>query len=116
MNRNTQEKLEALHQAYVESLPDKVIEIESYWKEIEQGSYNEELWQDFYRAVHSLAGSSGTFGFNNLCQVLFNLETFLKKFEEEFPVDEDKQTITKLLFKVRETLMLEMSNKNHKSL
>ncbi len=60
-------QLDALRMAYAEQLPGKIGQIEALWKDqLKQEKWDNEAFSSFRAAIHSLAGSSGTFGFISL--------------------------------------------------
>lgn len=77
MNDDLNEKLQALVQQYSQKLPDKIKVIETDWEEILQ-EYTPSKLEKFHRDVHSLCGSSATYGFKETSLAARDLETFLK--------------------------------------
>jgi len=67
MDKATQEKLLAnvknLNEKYRSKLPDRLAEIQSFWSKARENLDDDTVQKNFYRVVHSLAGSAGTFGF-----------------------------------------------------
>ena len=51
--------------------------MESNLLKLEQGEHDSELLNAIFRAIHSIKGSSGTFGFNEIAQFTHILETLL---------------------------------------
>ena len=56
------EGLEALRDSYAASLPGKLAEIERFWSEVSSTAGGAAL-RSLHRAVHSITGSAGTYGF-----------------------------------------------------
>ncbi|MDH5408321.1 MAG: response regulator [Gammaproteobacteria bacterium] len=79
---SAQEKIQALQNAYLDQLPEKISELDKLWHDLATNSWQEESHQKFYRAVHSLAGSGETFGLRQLSQNARQLE---KLFSEISP-------------------------------
>ena len=75
MNDKIEAKLAALKQSYAASLPEKIKEIEQFWKTTNL-NFSKEQFYDFHRAVHSLAGSAGTYGYYQLGQACRDLDIY----------------------------------------
>ncbi|KPJ92801.1 MAG: hypothetical protein AMJ53_08675 [Gammaproteobacteria bacterium SG8_11] len=80
-------KLLALKKAYMDQLPDRLAQIQSQWQTV-QHNPGDERYEELYRAVHSLAGSAGTFGFMRLSQLCRETELQLKQWNTQ-PQDID---------------------------
>ncbi len=81
-------QLEELRKSYARRLPEKVRGVESCCEGFLQGAWDEAACAAAYRAVHSLAGSSGTYGFAELTPPARSLETLLKaSLEGRAPLD-----------------------------
>ena len=73
-------KMLEMRRHYAAQLPRKVKDIEVSWQHLSQESWDDEgLMKTLHRAIHSLAGSGGTFGFNQLGRSARLLETFFLK-------------------------------------
>ena len=76
------EKLAALQQAFVAALPDRIASLEQLLAQgsrtfLASGSWPEEVLRQAHLLVHSLAGSSGTFGCKALGEAAHALEQVL---------------------------------------
>lgn len=60
------EKVRALHASFVAKIPAKMDEIDAAWKLCEQDPAAQDHWSTLHRLLHTLAGSSGSFGFAEL--------------------------------------------------
>lgn len=69
--------LEKLKGEYKTQLPDKIDVIAKDWKILSNG-WQPELMVTLHRNVHSLIGTSGTFGFNDISKTARELEDWLK--------------------------------------
>ena len=78
MNDKIEAKLAALRKAYSASLPEKIKEIILLW-EITRQDFSKNNFYEFHRAVHSLAGSAGTYGYNELGQACRDLDIYLQQ-------------------------------------
>jgi chemotaxis protein histidine kinase CheA len=74
-----QAQLRELKRAYARSLPEKIARIESAFRTFFASPWEEGACGATYRLIHSLAGSSGTYGFADLCQVARSAESVLKE-------------------------------------
>lgn len=61
-----QRKLEAVHQAYRDRLPGKLAALRAAWDGLSAAEDPMERLRALHREVHSLVGSSGTFGYDEL--------------------------------------------------
>ncbi|MGD8498367.1 MAG: diguanylate cyclase [Chromatiales bacterium] len=75
-------KLEDVHRAYVERLPERLTEIEAGWSAVSREADLEAL-EPLHRATHSLIGSAGTFGYDHLSQAARRVERFLKSLSSD---------------------------------
>lgn len=69
----------SLRAAYVDSLPDKIEEIELLVMALERGN-DKEQFEQLFRNIHSLKGSGGTYGINILTTACHQMEDELGKF------------------------------------
>lgn len=100
MDSKIQDKLQALYVAYTRNLPDKINMLEKQWQELSQQWSHEKLIE-FHRAVHSLCGSSGTYGYKELSHTARELEVYLKLLlDKEIITLQQQQEVIKLLNKV----------------
>lgn len=61
-----QAQLQAIRQSYCASLPEKLARIELLWRQLQQDQTNKIFYEEFYRLLHSIAGSAETFGLPEL--------------------------------------------------
>lgn len=78
MDEKIAAKLEALKKLYAQSLPSKINEIEEQWNTVSL-NFSKQSLHDFHRAVHSLVGSAGTYGFASLSQSCRDLDVYLQQ-------------------------------------
>ncbi|RUR04680.1 diguanylate cyclase [Legionella sp. km772] len=81
MNEKIEAKLAALRQAYTEHLPEKIKEISQLWGDVKL-NFNKDNFYEFHRAVHSLAGSAGTYGYSQLSQACRDLDVYLQQLRD----------------------------------
>jgi chemotaxis protein histidine kinase CheA len=74
-----QAQLRELKRVYARSLPEKIAKVESAFRSYFAAAWDETACGSTYRIIHSLAGSSGTYGFAELCQVARSAENILKE-------------------------------------
>lgn len=74
-NGRIKNELLQLRSHYIKKLPTLMADIESNYSYIKNG--NSELFSEFQRKVHSLVGSSGTFGFIDVSKKARDLENYL---------------------------------------
>ncbi|MBI3914901.1 MAG: diguanylate cyclase [Chloroflexi bacterium] len=72
-----EKQLQVLRDAYIESLPEKIRQLNIAWENLEKNWRVENL-RELYRHAHSLAGSGATFGFSDLSAAAREGELFLQ--------------------------------------
>lgn len=101
MNQET--KFTELFNAYSNSLPNKLKEIETLWVEIQKNE-NTEIIFELHRKVHSLYGSSGIYGYNEISQAANELQIFLKPLQNTVLSSEQKLKINTLLTELKNSV------------
>jgi diguanylate cyclase (GGDEF)-like protein len=98
VNNKVQEKLRLLFEDYANKLPARIGHIEGLWAAL-QARYDKKSLADFHREIHSLCGSSATYGYYALSQATRQLEAYLKVLiDQDFAIDpEQKQEVNFLL-------------------
>lgn len=97
MGNNIHEKIQELFVSYSQNLPNKLQNIQNHWQELCE-NYTAKLFEDFYREVHSLTGSAGTYGYHELSKSARELESYLKTFLGAKVITTEKQiAISKLI-------------------
>lgn len=81
MTNNIEDKLDKLRNEYKKNLPDKVNDIITLWKSI-QNQPDHDTITLFHRKAHSLHGTAGTYGFEKLSQWASSLERLASSFSE----------------------------------
>lgn len=106
--RNTRllERLNLLRQVYTQKLPDKLREIETAWEHVCQHNFDREEIRSFHRLVHTLAGSSGTHGLEEISTVASALETCILDMLEQslLPGMEQRTALELLLDRLRSAI------------
>ena len=92
-----EKELGALRQKYADNLNSRMAEIQTTWEQFSQGEWNETAFKDFHRLVHSLAGSSGTYGLLDVSRAARALEICLKSLLETGAPDEEQRAQVNLL-------------------
>lgn len=85
MNDTLQEKLQLLCQSYLRRLPTRIREFETVWTALEQSNWNSTHLETLHELAHRLAGTGGSYGFNELSKVAHQFEMSL-----EVPHDTNK--------------------------
>lgn len=103
-NPDVSEKLAELQQRYFEQLPTKIKEIESLWQNYNVDSPDDSFINSLYQHAHTLTGSSGTFGAEQLSREAKELAIFLKKILEQhkLPTTEDSEVISRIIHQIKE--------------
>ena len=82
------QKILELQQAFKASLPEKISDIESLWVQIQKE--NAPDFVEMHLKMHSLVGTSGTFGADLLCLEARKIEQIIKSFiRDDFILDVD---------------------------
>ncbi|MDR3478047.1 MAG: diguanylate cyclase [Gammaproteobacteria bacterium] len=90
MNNKVQEKLRLLFEDYANKLPARIDGIEEQWASLQKHQDPKKL-ADFHREIHSLCGSSATYGYHALSQAARQLEAFLKVLmDQEIKIDSEQ--------------------------
>lgn len=82
MTDNIEDKLSKLRNEYKKNLPDKVNDIITLWKAI-QNQPEQDTITLFHRKAHSLHGTAGTYGFEKLSEWAASLEMLASSFSED---------------------------------
>jgi chemotaxis protein histidine kinase CheA len=69
-----EQRFEALRIHYAHQLGERVSEIETIWRKLENGGWEEQLFADLMHRVHGLTGSGATFGFAAVSEISRSLE------------------------------------------
>jgi DNA-binding response OmpR family regulator len=104
-NKNDEvlKKLFAIRKSWAKNLPEKLKEINSAWKKLQDGAWDGDLFQQLHRKVHTIAGSGGTFGFPEIGIAAREAEILIKPLQQEarepslFDRDEISQKLEYLL-------------------
>ncbi len=87
-----QQKLQSLQQEYQRMLPIRLEEISKAWAQAVETNGGEEPLSEFYRLVHSLAGSGTTFGYTALSEAAKKMESPIREVRDGgIPFDETTQ-------------------------
>lgn len=97
-NDKLKEKLGQLRRGFIVSLPVQIKDIQKHWEQVRNTAGDDESLRTLYRMVHSLVGSSGTFGMNAISSAARNLEQHLKRImDAEGPVGAAEEAIARAL-------------------
>jgi len=86
-----QQKLAKLKNVFVSQLPEKIESLQNHWDSLAEQKWSTDAIQAFHLIVHSLIGTSGTFGFTELSNKARELETLVKTLlaSQQTPSQED---------------------------
>ncbi len=91
-----EENLKRLKEQYANQLPEKIKAIQDDWQQVKI-TWAQDTITQLHRNVHSLIGTSGTFGFSALSTQARELETALKPFTQASPQSADLPDIYRLI-------------------
>ena len=99
-----QAQLDKLKKKYGRELPEKVSRVEAALATLIAGPWEEQVCMTAYRHTHSLAGSSGTYGYNEISKIARAAEASLKQcLESRAALPEPlKAQVNDLVAKLRE--------------
>ncbi len=99
-----QAKLLELRLAYARQLPEKLACIDAAFAAFVAAPWEEQACSTAYRLFHSLAGSSGTYGFDEIGRLARQAEAFLKaSLEGRVPLlPEQRQEVLRLSARLAE--------------
>jgi len=78
-SNTVQAQLDKLRKKYGRELPEKIARVEAVFAPLFAGPWEEQACKDAYRQIHSLAGSSGTYGFMEIAKIARAAEALLKQ-------------------------------------
>lgn len=101
MTDSVQQKLHDLLIQYKKKLPAKLDDIQSQWQEI-LDQWNAEKITNLHRDVHSLCGSSGTYGYSELSKIARHAEMLLKNLRgDKEASDTEKNAVSSFLLQLK---------------
>jgi diguanylate cyclase (GGDEF)-like protein len=110
MDNRAQDKLKALSNSYAKSLPGKLTLLDAHWKDLLE-HFTKSAFVDFHRAIHTLCGSAGTYGYLIMSQHARTLEIYLKDIlNVESLTDKNKKEITEMLKVLTSTAVVPQLN------
>ncbi|NOQ14229.1 MAG: response regulator [Methyloprofundus sp.] len=102
-----EQRLNQLNQDYVDSLPEKIRQIEMLWRGLVKHDLGTQDLKLLYQCIHSLNGSGATFGYTILSEIAAIIEILLKPLmqTEQLPTIEQQSHISTLLIKLRKAAL-----------
>ena len=90
---DTADRERRLKKIYLDALPGRLDEIRQMMDSVFNGDQSEEALYKLYRLAHNLAGSSATYGFDEIGDKADEMEDWLEGFvaEKNMPVPDDKK-------------------------
>ncbi|MDH5325340.1 MAG: EAL domain-containing protein [Gammaproteobacteria bacterium] len=76
-DEQNQRKLDRIREDYLRELPEKIAGVEQLWSELVHCAWDDGEFSQFHIKVHSLAGSAGTFGLEELSNAARQLSDLL---------------------------------------
>ncbi|KTC87433.1 MULTISPECIES: GGDEF domain-containing response regulator [Legionella] len=105
MDNKVQDKLNNLMLRYRRNLPTKLNSIQSQWQEI-LDRWDPQKLVTLHRDVHSLCGSTGTYGYSELCKLARKAEVFLKNMPlDKEATDVEKNALSSYLAQLKTTYL-----------
>lgn len=74
--------MEAIRQSYCAALPEKLARIEHLWQSLQRNTGDNTSYEEFYRLLHSMAGSAETFGLPDLTKAARRIVQQLKQTQQ----------------------------------
>ena len=102
---NTADRERRLKKIYLDSLPARLEELRSMFDNILIEKQAEQTLLKLYRLAHNLAGSSATYGFEEIGDKAAEMEDWFEGFVESntLPLDTDKTQFNQLFDKLLQT-------------
>jgi len=106
-----QQKLDKLKEQFLSGLPNKIKELHDHWQTVSDANWSIDANNDFRIVVHSLVGSSGTFGFSEVSSTARQLESLIKTISEQgvAPTREEVEVIEQIFLTLCNEMMLSPS-------
>jgi DNA-binding response OmpR family regulator len=79
---NVQEALEVLNKTVAKNIPNKIAEIKKSWGLLQANTDNTDSIQLLHRQTHTLAGTMGTYGYEEIADCAKNIELVLQEFSD----------------------------------
>jgi len=107
-----QQKLEKLKEQFLSGLPNKIKELHDHWRAVSDANWSIDANNAFRIVVHSLVGSSGTFGFSEVSSTARQLESLIKTISEQgvAPTREEVEIIEQIFLTLCNEMMLSPSD------
>lgn len=104
---NTQARIKAMREAYAAKLPEKISDLEETWNALSNDNWELSL-TTLHRQAHTLAGSSGMFGYEDPSKAARALELDVEKIMEGGgpPTLEQRDHIAQLLVSLKKSVQL----------
>lgn len=104
MDSKAKQKLQELFTLYAQRLPQKIEHIEHHWCDLLR-NWDTNRFKDFHREVHSLGGSAGTYGYDELGKTAKLMDSYLKTLLEQPSLSAThEETITGYLERLKAVL------------
>lgn len=103
MAKDMDEKLQRIFAEYAKKLPGKIAEIDHWWRLL-QDHWDSQKWRDFHRYIHTLTGTAGTYGYQQLSIAARNLTSFLSKYLEQPPTAKELAEINVLIEELKQII------------
>jgi len=81
---SSEDILQQLKETYLISLPNQLVEMESYILAMEDDNQYQENFEALYRKAHSLKGSGGTYGFTIITSICHQMEDYISDSLQEY--------------------------------
>lgn len=76
-------QIQMLRERFAESLPERVVQLRRTWMRLCASPANGEIQQEFERQLHTLGGTAGTYGLNQIAGLAVEGELTCADFDDE---------------------------------
>ncbi len=76
-----QQRMQVLRGQYAETLPQKIEELETLWRQIVSGNQSHRLYETLIHKAHNLTGSGSIYGFPEISRLAAELELLLAELQ-----------------------------------
>lgn len=106
-----QQKLDKLQEQFLSGLPNKIKELHVHWHAVSKANWSIDATNAFRLVVHSLVGTSGSFGFSDISKTARQLENLIKTISEKStaPSREEVDIIEQIFFTLCNEMMFDPS-------
>ncbi|MBA2654575.1 MAG: diguanylate cyclase [Gammaproteobacteria bacterium] len=101
MAKDARAKLQQLFADYARNLPHKIAEIDTLWQQVKQ-HWDPESWDQLHRLAHTLTGTAGTYGYQQISDTARTLVSVIKEYFDKVPNHKKIAEIEEIIEKLKQ--------------